>query len=75
MTTLLVGFDFVWSLTNSGVLVGALRLNDGEFYELGPPQKVNFGEAERAILDWQSDLAPTETIAFLDQPTTVRGRF
>lgn len=61
MTTLLVGFDSAWTPTNSGALVGALRLNEGKLYELGPPQTVNFHEAERTILDWQSVHVPTET--------------
>ncbi|MGB8478043.1 MAG: DUF429 domain-containing protein [Acidobacteriaceae bacterium] len=73
MTTLLVGFDSAWTPTNSGALVGALRLSDGKFYELGPPQIVNFHEAERTILDWQTDHVPTETIVLLDQPTIVNN--
>ena len=41
MTTLLVGFDSAWTRTNSGALVGVLRLDDGTFDELGPPRIVD----------------------------------
>jgi len=50
MTTLLVGFDSAWTRNYRGALVGVLQLDDGTFHELGPPQIVNFLEAEGMIL-------------------------
>jgi hypothetical protein len=72
MTTLLVGFDSAWPLTNSGALVGILRLGDGKFHEIGLPQIVNYQEAEQFILKWQAEHLPTATIVSLDQPTIVK---
>jgi predicted RNase H-like nuclease len=54
MTILFVGFDSAWTPTNSGALVGVLQLDDGMFNELGPPQIVDYREAERVILKWQA---------------------
>ena len=59
MTILLVGFDSAWTPTNSGALVGVLQLDDGMFNELGPPQIVDYREAERVILKWQAEHVPT----------------
>ena len=73
MTTLLVGFDSAWTATNSGALVGAVRLNDGTFRGLGSPQVVDYREAEVVILKWQAEQVPTATIVLLDQPTIVRN--
>jgi predicted RNase H-like nuclease len=73
MTTLLVGFDSAWTSTNSGALMGVLRVDDGTFQELGSPQIVNYCEAEGAILEWQAQHAPSATIVLLDQPTIVRS--
>ena len=71
MTTLLVGFDSAWTRKNSGALVGVLRLNDGTFCELGPPQIVDYSQAEGVIRRWQSEQTPRATIVLLDQPTIV----
>jgi predicted RNase H-like nuclease len=72
MTTLLVGFDSAWTPTNSGAFVGVLH-DDGKFRELGPPQIVNYSEAEGVILKWQAKQVPTATIVLLDQPTIVKN--
>ena len=53
MTSLLVGFDS--TRTNSGALVGVLRLDDGTFDELGPPRIVDYSQAQGVILKWQSE--------------------
>lgn len=71
--TLLVGFDSAWTCTNSGALVGVLRLDNGTFHELGSPQRVNYCEAQDLILKWQAKLVPTSTIILLDQPTIVKN--
>jgi predicted RNase H-like nuclease len=71
VTTLLVGFDSAWTPTNSGALVGAIRLNDVTLQGLGTPQIVDFREAEVVILKWQAGHVPTATIVLLDQPTIV----
>jgi predicted RNase H-like nuclease len=73
MTTLLVGFDSAWTPTNCGALVGLLQLEDGMFNELGPPQNVDYCEAEAIILKWQAEHLPTTTIVLLDQPTIVKN--
>jgi predicted RNase H-like nuclease len=73
MTTLLVGFDSAWTPNNSGALIGVLRLDDGTFRELGPPQIVDYLQAESIILKWQAELVPTATIVLLDQPTIVNN--
>jgi len=73
MTTLLVGFDSAWAASNSGALVGVLQRDDGTFHELGWPQTVDYGEAERLVLKWQAEHEPTATIILLDQPTIVRN--
>jgi predicted RNase H-like nuclease len=70
---LLVGFDSAWTQGNSGALVGAIRNVDGTYRELGPPQRVDYAEAEAAIIDWQTQNAPTATIVLLDQPTIVNN--
>jgi predicted RNase H-like nuclease len=74
VTTLLVGFDSAWTPTNSGALVGAIRLNDGTLQSLGTPQIVDYREGEVVILKWQAETAPTATIVLLDQPTIVKNR-
>ena len=73
MTTLLVGFDSAWTPTNAGALVGVLRLDDGTYQELGPPEAVTYGGAERLVLQWQADVSPSTTIVLLDQPTIVKN--
>lgn len=73
MTTLLVGFDSAWTPTNSGALIGVLQHGDSTFTELGPPQIVDYCEAEEVILKWQAVEAPTTTIVLLDQPTIVKN--
>jgi len=73
MTTLLVGFDSAWTRTNSGALIGVLRADNGRFQELGPPQVVNYTEAENTILAWQAQRKPAATIVLLDQPTIVKN--
>ena len=73
MTTLLVGFDSAWTRTNSGALVGVLQGCDGSFHSLGPPQTVNYDDAEKVILKWQDEQEPTATIVLLDQPTIVKN--
>jgi hypothetical protein len=72
-TTVLVGFDSAWTRTNSGALVGVVRLDDGTFHELGPPRIVDYPQAESLILKWQGEHVPTATIILLDQPTIVRN--
>lgn len=73
MSILLVGFDSAWTPTNAGALVGVLRLNEGIFQELGPPQIVDYPQAKRVILNWQRVKAPTATIVLLDQPAIVEN--
>jgi len=73
MATLLVGFDSAWTRTNSGALVGVLLLDDGTFHELGPPQIVNYPQAQAVILKWQAEWVPMSTIILLDQPTIVEN--
>lgn len=73
MTALLVGFDSAWTPTNSGALVGILQREDKTFHELGAPQSADFPEAQRVILAWQAEHAPTATLVLLDQPTIVRN--
>lgn len=73
MTTLLVGFDSAWTRTNSGALVGVIQLDDGTFHEFGPPQIVDYPQAEAVILGWQAERVPTATIVLLDQPTIVEN--
>src|SRR6185295_8831374 len=71
MTTLLVGFDSAWTRTHRGALAGVLRLDDGSFRQLGPPQVADFPEAEVVILGWQAEHEPVATVILLDQPTIV----
>lgn len=73
MNTLLVRFDSAWTPTNSGALIGVLRDENGTFNELGTPQVVNYLQAERTILDWQTQIKPGATIVLLDQPTIVNN--
>ena len=73
MATLLVGFDSAWTRTNSGALVGVLLLDDGTFHELGPPQMVDYPQAQAVILKWQTERAPISTLILLDQPTIVEN--
>lgn len=73
MSTLLVGYDSAWTSTNSGALVGVLRLDDGTYHELGNPQIVDFIEAENVILKWQLKKSPVVTLVLLDQPTIVKN--
>jgi predicted RNase H-like nuclease len=72
--TLLIGFDSAWTSDNSGALAGLLQLCDRTFQELGPPQIVDYPEAERIILNWQTELMPATTIVLLDQPTIITNR-
>ncbi len=71
MTTLLVGFDSAWTPTNSGALVGVVRLDDGSLRELGSPRAADFRQAEAVIVAWQAEHAPRATLILLDQPTIV----
>ena len=71
MTTLLVGFDSAWTLTNSGALVGVLVLDDKTFQELGPPRVADYPDATDAIVKWQEQYTPSATTILLDQPTIV----
>jgi predicted RNase H-like nuclease len=71
MTTLLVGFDSAWTPTNRGSIVAVLYAENGETLDLGPPQIVNYDEAESVILQWQAQHLPQTTIVLLDQPTIV----
>src|SRR5262245_23114609 len=73
LTTLLVGFDSAWSVTNSGAIAGLVHRDDGTFLELGSPQSVSYAQAEALILKWQADIAPTITVIMLDQPTIVNN--
>ena len=73
MTVLLVGFDSAWTASNSGALVGAVRADDGAYQDLGPPQQVDYPEAERTIREWQSRQNPDATVVLLDQPTIVEN--
>src|ERR1700683_5319519 len=73
MKTLLVGFDSAWTSANSGALVGAIQLDDGTFHGLGTPKIADYPEAERVILSWQAEQAPTATIVLLDQPTILKN--
>jgi len=73
MTKLLIGFDSAWTPNNCGALVGVLRADDGAFRELGSPQVVDYCQAERTIVDWQSLEKPEATIVLLDQPTIVKN--
>jgi predicted RNase H-like nuclease len=73
MAILLVGFDSAWTSANSGALVGVLRLDDGTFHDLGPPQVVDYRKSETLICTWQEVHRPTATIVLLDQPTIVRN--
>ena len=50
-----------------------LRFDDGTFHDLGPPQIVDYREAEVVILKWQAEQVPTATIVLLDQPTIVKN--
>ena len=68
-TTLLVGSDSAWTAGNSGGLVGVLCSDDGTFHELGPPQIVDYPQAQAFIAKWQAELVPTATLILLDQPT------
>lgn len=73
MNTLLVGFDSSWTRANSGALVGVLHRDDATFLDLGPPQVVDYLQAEDVIVRWQDEQKPTATIVLLDQPTIVRN--
>lgn len=73
MTTLLVGFDSAWTPNNSGALVGVIRTDDGALQELGLPQVMNYRDAAEAVIGWQHQTKPTETIILLDQPIIVRN--
>lgn len=68
---LLVGFDSAWTPGNSGAIAGLLVPSGGDFREIGPPQVVNYSEAEQLILDWQRQFRPKRTLVLLDQPTIV----
>jgi predicted RNase H-like nuclease len=66
-----VGFDSAWTPGNRGAIVALVVAGDGSFREVGPPEVVNFGEAERRICDWQDQFSPNRTLILLDQPTIV----
>jgi predicted RNase H-like nuclease len=71
MIDLLVGFDSAWTPGRLGAIVGALRLANGTYRELGPPRTASFGEAAEIIRRWREDFTPSRTLIFLDQPTVV----
>lgn len=73
MKSLLVGFDSAWTSKNSGALAGVVRYHDGSHKELGPPQVVNFNQAEEVILGWQDLEKTASTVVMIDQPTIVRN--
>jgi predicted RNase H-like nuclease len=73
MAILLVGFDAAWTLSNSGALVGVVRLDDGTFCDLGPPEPADYSQAEHQISSWQCNRSVTTTVVLLDQPTIVRN--
>lgn len=73
MSGLLVGFDSAWTVANLGALAGVLVHEDGRFEELGIPMNLNYREAERVILQWQSEKLPTSTLILVDQPTIVQN--
>jgi predicted RNase H-like nuclease len=66
---LLVGFDSAWTPGNSGAIAALLLPSGGDWREIGPPQVVNYSEAEQLILDWQRQFRPNRTLVLLDQPT------
>jgi predicted RNase H-like nuclease len=71
MTTLLIGFDSAWTAQKSGAIIGVIRPGDGRLVELGPPQAVNFLQAEELITTWQAKFKPDSILVLLDQPTIV----
>ena len=71
MTTLLVGFDSAWSVTNSGALVAVVKHPNGCLSELDSPIPASFPEAVEIILAWQAEHAVTLTLILIDQPTIV----
>lgn len=73
MTTLLVGFDSAWTMSNTGAIAAALQLDDGTFYEFGKPLCADFNDAKSKIQKWQFDKAPSTTIIMLDQPIIVKN--
>jgi len=73
MSTLIVGFDSAWTATNSGSLAAALVCSDGTLDEVGLPQSVDYEDATRVLLNWQSVHSPQSTLVLLDQPTIVRN--
>ncbi len=73
MTRLLVGFDSAWTAKNSGALVGVLQTDGARFHELGPPEVVDYDEAESLIVAWQAEHSPAATVVLLDQPTIVKN--
>lgn len=50
-----------------------LSTNEGSYWELGPPQVVNYRQAEDTIFKWQTQENPKATVVFLDQPTIVKN--
>ncbi|MDZ4183886.1 MAG: DUF429 domain-containing protein [Desulfuromonadales bacterium] len=72
MSILTVGFDAAWTAKNSGAIVGVI-LEKGVRKELGPPSRVNYIEAEKIILKWQTEYLPVSTIIMVDQPTIVKN--
>lgn len=48
-TTLLIGFDSAWTAHNCGAIVGVFRSRDGKLHELGPPQTLDYLQAEAVI--------------------------
>ena len=49
------------------------QFDTGTFHELGPPETVDYPEAEGVILARQDTYAPAATVVLLDQPTIVKN--
>jgi predicted RNase H-like nuclease len=70
-STLLVGFDSAWTVTNRGAIAGAVRSQNGSLVALGDPAPASFPEAQAQIERWQGEHKPNVTVIMLDQPTIV----
>lgn len=73
MNTLLVGFDSAWTAGKAGAIVGAARMPDGTYIELGAPSSATFATAAAIISRWQEEYRAASTLILLDQPTVVRN--
>ncbi len=71
MTSLVVGFDSAWTAHNSGAIVGALALGDGQLTDLGTPEIADFCQATLLIRKWREEHKVQNTLILLDQPTIV----